>query len=74
MTFRKKNAHSLQKHYVQDNCICCIVICFPCLSCKFCFNNLLDSFKFKVSPSYSPNKSTIQKYNGKIWGWNNTHC
>ena len=79
MTFRKKNAHSLHKHYVQDNCICCIVICFPCLSCHFCFKNLLGSSIFKVSPtliypSYSPNKSLIQKYNGKIWGWTNTHC
>jgi hypothetical protein len=27
-----------------------------------------------ISPSYSPNKSLNQKYNGKIWGWNNTHC
>jgi hypothetical protein len=26
-----------------------------------------------ISPSYSPNKSLIQKYNGKIWGWNNTY-
>ena len=83
MTFPKKNVHSLHKHYVQDNCICCIVICFlfsfPCLSCHFCFKNLWDSSTFKVSPtlihhSYSPNKSLIQKYNGKIWGWNNTNC
>jgi hypothetical protein len=82
MTFRKKNAHSLHKHCVQDNCICCIVICFPCLSCHFCFKNLLDSFTFKVTPTlnssssisplYSHNKSLIQKYKGTILGWNNT--
>ncbi len=89
MTFRKKNVRSLHKHHVQDNCICCIVICCPCSSCSFCLHNLFknlfisDSSTFKVSPSlispslispsYFPDKSLIQKYNGKIWAWNNTH-